>query len=226
MNPDTVFLFIGQLFQFFSAGTVPHDQEFHILPVHPPEVRDNFFYIFFFGKPSQNKKYLFPFFDSVFFPYFPSVTLHSLPAHRQETLQPYTGGNHRNRTIHAIGIKNPLYLLGGSNNKICFFQNKPGKPCGSLLSPGPARAEIMGIIFIYRMIGMDNGYPQLCRYLPGNQEAAEFTLGMDDIRLPCNQLLIQPASRKAYRPGSGINPAYINRTHVIDILLLVGVSPF
>ena len=73
------------------------------------------------------------------------------------------------------------------------------------------------------MIRMHHRNPKLPGYFPGNQEAAELTLGVNEIRLPFDQLLIKAAARKANGSGAGINPADIHRTHIINVIFFIGM---
>ncbi|MNE53813.1 hypothetical protein D3C80_1485610 [compost metagenome] len=78
----------------------------------------------------------------------------------------------------------------------------------------------MGIILVNRMIGVDDGDAQLLGHSPGHKKSAEFALGVNDIRLPAQQLLYVLTSQGCSDARSRIDSAGSERSDIGNVILL------
>ena len=64
----------------------------------------------------------------------------------------------------------------------------------------------MGVVLIYRMVGVDQRDIQLLRDAAGQEKRAELALGVDDIRLPVHQLPHPAARHGGAEAGARVGP--------------------
>ena len=82
----------------------------------------------------------------------------------------------------------------------------------------------MGVVLVYRVIGVYNGHAQAAGDGVGHPEGAELALGMDHVRMPGQQLLQQTPVAVDPQAGPGVDPVGADRAHIVDAVRLVGMQ--
>lgn len=118
-----------------------------------------------------------------------------------ETAQVDACGDHVDGAVHLIPLQQTAHLDGRGDDAGGLIHHPPGKDGHSLAAPAAAGGEVMGIVFVHGMVGVDHGGAGEGGELPGDEECGKFTLGVDDIGSPRCQFL------QKLRTGSGAQPA-------------------
>ena len=74
----------------------------------------------------------------------------------------------------------------------------------------------MGVILVYRVVGVDQRHTAGFGDAPGRSKGAEFALGMDDVRTPGDQFPQQLVPFGGAQPGTGVDHSGVHRTQGID----------
>ena len=82
----------------------------------------------------------------------------------------------------------------------------------------------MGIVLIYRMVGVNQGDVQFLRDAAGQEEGAEFALGVDHVWTPCDQLPHPFSGQGRAQAGAGIYQAGGNGAEIGHAVLLPGAA--
>ena len=140
-----------------------------------------------------------------------------------ERAQVHAGGDDLDPAVNAVPPQQLFHLLGGRNNA----RRMPADPAGKgshHIPPHPAaEVQVVGVILVHRVVGMDNRRPQPVGQGRRHPERAELTLTVDYIRLPVRQLPEQASGPVHFQTRAGVNPVRADGTHVVDIAVLIGV---
>ena len=227
MNPLPSLLLPGKRFKRLPLRPIPRDHKLHPRFIQPPEKGYELLQVLLLCQTPQRQQHdLFLSNPKTLpdpFSLFP-LLLRAAPApYGCKTLCPDSCGNHLHGPVHPIARQQTGHLLRRHNHPVRPFQNKAGKKCGRLLSPGLPRAEIMGIILINRVVGMHDGNPEPLSDPLRDQKAAELALGMNQIRPPGKDFSQPPAGWERC-PGARINPGSIYGWQVIHIPFPIRIS--
>ena len=80
-----------------------------------------------------------------------------------------------------------------------------GEDGGGLLSKADVGGEIVGIVFVHRVVGVDQGNVQFLGDAPGQEEGGKLALGVDHVGAPLHKLPDPLPRQGRAQPGPRVN---------------------
>jgi hypothetical protein len=133
-------------------------------------------------------------------------------------------GDDMNGLLHPIAQQQIFYLFCGDDDSGGAGENHPGKCRDCLPAPFATGRKIVRVIFVNRVISVNQRGAGGGRDFPRHQEGAEFTLGMNHVRMPANQRGQQMSCRCGAESGSRVDFSGADRTDVGDIPNAIGTG--
>ena len=121
-------------------------------------------------------------------------------------------------------LQQPADLAGGGDHAVRLPPHPAGEGRHRAPPPPDAGGEVVGVVLIYRVIGVDQGDVQLLGDAPGQEKGAELALGVDHIRSPLHQLPHPAARQRRAEPGAGVDTAGIDGAHGRDAVCRPGAE--
>ena len=115
--------------------------------------------------------------------------------------------HHEDRAANAIALQQSPHLAGGGDHAVHLGSYPAGESRHRTSAPPDAGGEVVGVVLIHRVVGVDQGDIQLLRDAAGQEKGAELTLGVDHIRPPVHQLPYPAARHGGAEAGAGIDPS-------------------
>ena len=138
--------------------------------------------------------------------------------------QIHPGGNHLDGGADVVVPQQQLHLPAGGHDAGGVAADPPGEG-GHHIPPHPhAGGEIVGVILIDRVVGVNNRDAQPVGQGVGHPEGAELALGMDHVGPPGHQLPHHAVLLADPQAGAWVNFSGADGTHVVDGAVLIAVQ--
>ena len=140
-----------------------------------------------------------------------------------EGAQVHAGGDDLDPAVDAVPAQQLLHFSGRRDDAGRMAADPAGEGGDHIPAHPHTGGEVVGVVLVDRVVGVDDGHAQAVREGGGHPKGAEFALTVDDIRLPGGQFPQQASGAVHLQPRSGVNAAGADRTHVINIAVLIGM---
>ena len=122
-----------------------------------------------------------------------------------EVAEVYARGHHEDGLLHAVALEEHPDLPRGGDKAVRMGGGPAGEDGGGLLSEADVGGEIVGIVLVHRVVGVDQGNVQFLGDAPGQEEGGELALGVDHVGPPLHDLPDPFPRQGGPQPGPGVD---------------------